>query len=416
MQRVAVIGASLAGLHAVQALRRGDYDGHIVLVGAEPHYPYDRPPLSKSVLTDDSVDESRLRLRPAADPDALGVEWRLGSTAVGVDSLPTGDGPARIRLDDGRGKRGPVVEADGLIIATGARARPLPSSEGIAGVHLLRTLDDALALRAALISEPGPVVVIGCGFIGAEVAASARTRGLDVTIVEAAPAPLLRVLDEAAGMAIADLHREHGAAVHLGVGVEEITTAETATGPSVEAVRLTDGTSLPAAVVVVGIGVIPNTEWLESSGLVIDDGVVTDETCLAAPGVVAVGDVARWPNRRFGGRLSRVEQWDNAVEMGSYGGSRLLAWATGRPVEPFEPVPWFWSDQYDRKIQLAGVPAPNAEIVQGSIAERRFVQLYTDDDDLVTGALCWNRPRQAIMARQLIGQGAKTSEIRDALS
>ena len=414
MRNIAIVGASLAGLHAAQALRRAEFDGPLALIGDEVHYPYDRPPLSKEFLAG-SMDEDRLRLRPAADPAALGVDWHLGCSAVGLElsaDLSSDDRSSHVvRLDDGT-----AVEADGVIIATGARARTLPGADGVGGVHVLRNLDDARQLRAeigaAVESGGGSLLVVGCGFIGAEVAATARGRGLDVTIVETAPAPLTRVLDEAAGMAVAELHRSHGVDVRLGIGVATLNT----THDRVTSVELTDGSVVDATIVVIGIGVVPNVDWLAGSGLEIDDGVVTDGTCLAAPGIVAVGDVARWPNPRFGGEARRVEQWDNAVEMGGYGAKRLLAWADDAAYEAYAPVPWFWSDQYDRKIQLAGVPGPGVELVQGTLEEQRFVQLYLDEDGAVSGTLCWNRPRQAIMSRQLIAAGAPLSEVREALS
>jgi 3-phenylpropionate/trans-cinnamate dioxygenase ferredoxin reductase component len=402
LQRVAIVGASLAGLHAAQSLRRQGFQGEIAVIGDEPHYPYDRPPLSKDFLAG-TTDQEKLRLRPAADPAALGLEWLLGSRAVGLE-ISGPDGGGLVQVD-----HGPPVAFDGLIVATGARARPLPGPPPPVGVHLLRTLDDALALRAELDTQPGRVVVVGFGFIGAEVAATARDRGLEVSVIEAAEAPLTRVLDAEAGMAIADLHRGHGVDVRLGTGVAGLTEAQ----GRVSAVELSDGSSLPATVVVVGIGVIPNTEWLAGAGLTLDNGVVADETCLAGPGVVVAGDVARWPNPRFG-QLMRVEQWDNAVEMGAYAGRRLLAWSLDEAIEPFGPVPWFWSDQYDRKIQLAGVAGAEAEVVQGSLAEQRFVRVY-HDDGAITGALCWNRPRQAIMARELVAQGATLDHARQAL-
>jgi 3-phenylpropionate/trans-cinnamate dioxygenase ferredoxin reductase component len=277
-------------------------------------------------------------------------------------------------------------------------------------VFVLRTVDDAVALRAALDGRPRRVVVVGAGFIGGEVAATARQRGLDVTLIEAAPAPLARVLDADAGLAVAELHRAHGVDVRLGVGVAGLVG-----DGRVEGVALADGTTVEADVVVVGIGVEPCTDWLVGSGLALDDGVVCDETCLAAPGVVAAGDVCRWPHRRLGGRLLRVEQWDNAVEQGGYVARRLLAGAAGEQIEPFEPVPWFWSDQYDRKIQLAGVPGPQRAVVHGSLAEQRFVQLYGDRDRLV-GVLAWNRPRHAVQGRQLIADGASVDDARAALA
>lgn len=401
LNRAVVVGASLAGLHAAQALRRQGFDGDLTLVGDEPHYPYDRPPLSKDFLTGPG-DVDKLRLRPAADPDALGVRWLLGRRAVGLTRHEPSGG--QVLLDDGE-----VVAFDGLVVATGARPRPLPGAPAAAGVHVLRTLDDALALRQALDAGPARVVVIGFGFIGAEVAASARSRGLEVTVVEAAEAPLARVLDAEAGLAVAELHRGHGVDVRLGATVAGLPTANGA----VTGVELGDGSLIEAPVVVVGIGVSPNTGWLEGAGLTLDDGLVADETCLAAPGIVVAGDVGRWPNPRFD-RLMRVEQWDNAVEMGGYAGRRLLAWSRDEAVEPFAPVPWFWSDQYDRKIQLAGVPGPGVAMAQGTLAEQRFVRVY-HRDGVVVGALCWNRPRQAIQARELVGREAPLDEALQVL-
>jgi NADPH-dependent 2,4-dienoyl-CoA reductase/sulfur reductase-like enzyme len=405
---IVVVGASLAGTQAAQTIRRAGYDGALVMIGDEAHYPYDRPPLSKNYLVDEQVDEDRLRLRPVADPEALGVDWRLGRSAVGVDTAAR-----ELTLDDGE-----TLRYDGMVVATGARPRPLPG-QGTppTGVFELRSLDDARRLRAGIdrLAAAGQnssrLVVCGAGFIGAEVAASARQRGIDVALIDAADTPLDRVLDRPAGEAVADLHRQHGVDVRLGAPV----TALTADGDGhVSAVELGDGTTIEANTVVVGIGVVPNTEWLDSSGLATDNGVVVDQTCLAGPGVVAAGDVARWPNARFGDRLMRVEQWDNAVEMGMHAGRTLLADMAGDQGEAFSPVPWFWSDQYDRKIQLAGLVTDDVEMVQGSFDEQRFVQIYRDGDDLV-GALCWNRPRQAIQARQLIGERASVAEAVERL-
>jgi 3-phenylpropionate/trans-cinnamate dioxygenase ferredoxin reductase subunit len=399
--RIVVVGASLAGLQAAQTFRRADFDGALIMIGDEPHYPYDRPPLSKQYLAGEWPEE-KLRLRAAVDPEELGIDWRLGTAATSLDLAARS-----VALSDGS-----TVDYDGLVIATGAAARSLPGAE-LAGVHVLRSLDDAIALRHEFDQNPRRVCVIGAGFIGAEVAATARERGLEVSLIEAADAPMSRVLDQAAGMAIADLHRSHGVEVRLGVGVEAIVGSEV----GVERVQLVDGSSIEADCVVIGIGVVPNTAWLEGSGLRIDNGVVCDETCLAAPSVVAAGDVARWPNRRFGSELTRVEQWDNAVDQGAYAARRLLATANDSPIDPFTPVPWFWSDQYDRKIQLAGVPSSRAEVVHGSIAEQRFVQIYSDPSgESLVGALAWNRPRQAIMARQLVERGASMDEGRADLS
>jgi NADPH-dependent 2,4-dienoyl-CoA reductase/sulfur reductase-like enzyme len=363
------------------------------VIGAEPHLPYDRPPLSKDVLAG-TWDVDRLPLAAVGvDVHDKGIEWRLGVAARALDLTAR-----RVELEDGS-----AVSFDGLVIATGARVRMLPGQPDLAGIHTLRTLDDCLALRADLDATPSRVVVVGAGFIGAEVAATARQRGLDVTLLEALEVPLQRVLGDRMGAVCADLHRDQGVDLRLSSGVDAF--FDDGSG-RVAGVVLSDGTTVEADVVVVGVGVVPNTEWLNGSGLVIDNGVVCDETCLAAPDVVAAGDVARWPNRRFD-EVMRVEHWENAQEQGAHAARRLLGDAA-----PYEPVPWFWSDQYDRKIQLAGRSGPNDEvrIVDGSIEERRFVAVYGRAGRLV-GVLGMNRPRPVMQYRQLIADGASWDEI-----
>jgi NADPH-dependent 2,4-dienoyl-CoA reductase/sulfur reductase-like enzyme len=361
-------------------------------VGDEPHAPYDRPPLSKQVLVGEWEPE-RVAL-PAGANDALDLTWVRGVAATGLDL------DARtVALADGR-----HLPFDGLVIATGARARPLPGTEHLAGVHALRTLDDAIAVRAA-IGEGTRVVVVGAGFIGAEVAASARQRGAEVAMVEPLPAPLARVLGSQVGEVIAQLHRDHGVAVHLGVGVAAVEG-----DGSVERVLLADGTVLEADVVVVGIGVIPNVAWLEGTGLDLADGVRCDETTLVAPGIVACGDVARWPNPLYGEEM-RVEHWEHALDMAAHAARRLLADAEGAPGEPFAPVPFFWSDQYDRKLQLAGRVRPDddLQVVAGSFADRRFCALYGRDGRVV-GALGMNMPAKVIRYRRQIAEGLDWDE------
>jgi len=401
LERIVVVGASLAGFRAAEALRAHGFDGALTLVGDEEHRPYDRPPLSKQVLTGD-WDLDRIWLPSAGAPGPGGDEpfdWRLGRRASGLDLDPA---DRAVVLDDGE-----RLGFDGLVIATGCRPRTI-GGEDLAGVHVLRTRDDAEALRAELEQGPERVVVIGAGFIGSEVAASCRARELAVTVVEALPVPLERVLGAEMGALCADLHREHGVDLRLGVGVDGF---DDDGAGHVTGVRLNDGTTIGATVVVVGIGVVPNTEWLEGSGLTLDNGVVCDETCLAAPGVVAAGDVARWPNGRFGGEVMRIEHWDNAIEMGVAAARRLLA--PPDQVVPYEPVPWFWSDLYDRKIQLAGRSGPDDEVavIHGDVAERRFVALYGRGGRVV-GALGWNRPRHVMQWRQRIEAGI---DWRDAL-
>ena len=387
MRTVAVVGTSLAGLRAVEALRREGYDGRIVAIGSEPHLPYDRPPLSKEFLAG-RVDADGIVLRRQGVDD-LDVDWLLGMPAVALDV-----GARELTRADGS-----RVAFDGLILATGSAPRLLPNQPALPGVFTLRTLDDAVALREHLDGMP-KVVVIGAGFIGAEVAATCRGRGLDVTVLEALPQPMVRGLGSELGAVIAEVHRDHGVDLRTGVQVDAIEG-----GTRVERVRLGDGTAVEADVVVVGVGVVPQTQWLEGSGLTIENGVVCDATCLAAPGIVAAGDVARWPNPLFDGQLMRLEHWTNATEQGVHAARRLLAGdATG---EAFAPVPFVWSDQYDRKIQTVGVVSADSDlhVAHGSYAERQFVSLFGRAGRLV-GALGFNRPRQVMQYRKLIAERA----------
>lgn len=385
---VVVVGSSQAGFRAAEALREAGFADPITMVGDEPHRPYDRPPLSKQVLAG-AQGPGDVVLTPAeGGVDDLDLTWRLGTTATGLDL-------AARELVLGGGERLPFA---GLVVATGAHARQLPNTDHLAGVHTLRTLDDTLALRKAL-EGARRVVVVGAGFIGAEVAATCRGLGLEVSLVEALPVPLERGLGSTMGSVMADLHRDHGVDLRLGVGVVRLEG-----GDHVERVRLTDGSVLEADVVVVGIGVVPNTDWLEGSGLAVDNGVVCDETCLAGPGVVACGDVARWPNPRFD-EVMRVEHWDNAVAMGAHAARTLLAEVGGRRGEPYAPVPWFWSDQYDRKIQLAGRSGSDdlVKVVAGSIDDRRFVAMYGRTGRLV-GILGMNMPAKVMRWRSMLEQ------------
>ncbi|MGH8994023.1 MAG: NAD(P)/FAD-dependent oxidoreductase [Acidimicrobiia bacterium] len=384
MDRIVVVGASLAGLSALEALRSEGYEGELIAIGAEATLPYDRPPLSKQVLQG-TWEPEQANLRDAAHYDPLEIHWRLGRSAASLDL----DRRA-VMLDDGE-----PVSFDGLVIATGATPRTLPDTPPLAGVFVLRTLDDCLALRKEL--EGGPrVCVVGGGFIGAEVAASCRSRGLEVTVLEALPAPLARAFPAELGAACAALHEAQGVDLRTSVGVDGLD----GTG-RVERVRLAGGGSVAADVVVIGVGVVPATDWLETSGLELRNGVVCDETCAtAAPGVVAAGDLARWPNRLFGEEM-RVEHWSNAVEQGSAAAKRLLT--SAGEAQPFAPVPYFWSDQYDTKIQFLGRAAPDdaMAVVDGSLADGRFVALFGRAGRLV-GALAFNRPRQLMGYRRLI--------------
>jgi NADPH-dependent 2,4-dienoyl-CoA reductase/sulfur reductase-like enzyme len=379
---VVIVGASLAGMHAAHTLRKEGFGGTITIVDGDPRIPYDRPPLSKQVLAG-AWEVERIRL-PAAEED-LDLTWRLGSRATSLDL-----DERVVGLDDDD-----RLHFEQLVIASGTYARRLPDQPDLDGIHLLRTLDDCLSLRADLDCNPGRVVVVGAGFIGSEVAATCRERGHDVALLEVAPVPLERALGAEMGMVCAELHRDHGVDVRLGCSIRGFEGRE-----RVERVLFESDEPIDADVVVVGVGVAPATQWLEGSGLTLDDGVVCDETLLAAPGVVAAGDVARWPSRRFGVHR-RVEHWENAVQQGEAAGRRLLAGEESGEV--FDPVPWFWSDQYDRKIQLAGVSGADhdIEVVHGSTDERRFVALY-GIGGRVTGVLGFNRPRHVMQLRQLV--------------
>ena len=285
LETVVIVGASLAGIRCAEALRRQGFDGRLVLVGDEPHRPYDRPPLSKEVLRGERAPEQLALVKPESF-DALRLELHLGQRATALDLAAR-----RVRLESGA-----ELAYDGLVIATGARARALPGAPPLAGIHVLRTLDDALAIRAELEARPR-VAVVGAGFIGAEVAATCRQRGLDVTLIEALPHPMARVLNREVGMLCAAAHRDAGVDVRLGVGVQALEG-----GARVERVRLKDGSAVAADLVVVGIGAIPETHWLETSGLALGDGVLCDASLAAAPDVVAAGDVARWQHPGYGER------------------------------------------------------------------------------------------------------------------
>jgi NADPH-dependent 2,4-dienoyl-CoA reductase/sulfur reductase-like enzyme len=369
---VAVVGASLAGLSAARALRDQSYEGRIVVIGDEVHAPYDRPPLSKDFLAGTaSLDDIALG---APDDEDLGLEWRLGTRAVGLDHVSRS-----VLLGDGS-----AIRADGVVLATGARARRLPGSEGLDGVHVLRSLDDAISLREDLAAAER-LVVIGAGFIGAEVASTARKLGLDVTVVETQPVPLAGPLGLEMGSVCAELHADHGTRLLTGIGVAGLV----GTG-RVEAVELADGTRLPADVVVVGIGAAPNIEWLADSGVALGNGVLTDARgATNVPGVVAVGDcAATWsvPAERH----VRIEHWTNALEQPATAVATLLGTDEPTPTA----VPYFWSDQYGARIQFAGARREGdvARVLEGSCADRSFLVVYERNGEPVA-VLGMNQPR-----------------------
>ena len=401
MTRLVVVGASLAGLRAVEAVRRDGFDGEVTLVGAELHLPYDRPPLSKEYLAADEAADPSYREAATFAAD-LDIELLLGTPASALDTA------ARTVTVGDR-----TVSYDGLVIATGASARTLPGTEGIEGVHTVRTLDDAIALRAALRGGATRLTVVGAGFIGSEVASVGRGLGLEVTILEALETPLAHAVGERMGRALTQLHRRRGTEVRTGVAVDEVLATEgdaaerSSTGRRgrVHAVRLADGTEIATDVLVVGIGARPATDWLEGSGLTLDDGVVADETLAAAPGVYVAGDIARWPNALFtdvAEGTMRLEHWTSAAEQGGRAARHAVDPAS---ATPYETVPYFWSDWYDGRVQFVGIAAgDHVEVVAGDDAEGGpFTAIYRAGGRIV-GALAVDMPAEVMKYRRLIGK------------
>ena len=387
-----VVGASLAGLRAVEAARRAGYSGDIVLIGAEYHLAYDRPALSKaSLVGSDPVEhlQSVDVLR-----DELRVDVRLGVQATGLDAdakvLATSAGD---------------VPYDSLIIATGAVPRVPPGIPKLDGIVTLRTLEDSVALRERLL--PGAyVVILGAGFIGSEVASSSRYVGAFPTIIDAAPVPLVRAVGADVGRAYASLHERNGTPLRLGTMVEEYLGRN-----RVEGVRLTTGETLPADVVVVGVGAAPATGWLEGSGIELHDGdrgIVCDEYLRSSlPDVFAAGDVAHWPNADLDATM-RLENWTNAADQGTRAGTNAV---TPGAMTAYRTVPYFWSDWYGQRIQFVGIAATeDVEFISGASDEDRFVAAVWQGDRLV-GAATLNEPRKIMKLRRLIAERGTRQQV-----
>jgi NADPH-dependent 2,4-dienoyl-CoA reductase/sulfur reductase-like enzyme len=367
--RLVVVGASLAGLRAVQAARDAGFAGSITLVGDEEHLPYDRTALSKGYLASDREPEV---------PEYHARDYFTGELDVG---LVLGRAASRVDTESRHVEvAGRRLGYDALVIATGARARSLPAAGRLAGVHTLRRPEDAAAIRRSF-GNAGHLVVVGGGFVGSEVASSAHARGLKVTVVDAAPIPLSAAVGRRMGQACSSLHSAHGTDLRTGVGVRRLEG-----DGRVERVVLTDGTAVGADLVVVGIGAMPATDWLAGSGVAIGDGVLCDENLMTSvPGVYAAGDLARWRSPWLG-RQIRVEHWATAAEQGAVAGRNAVA--AGDPVA-CDAVPYFWSDWYGNRIQCAGVTDGEPEVVLGDVDERRFVALYRENDRII-GALAMN--------------------------
>jgi len=392
-ETVVVVGSSTGGVRTAQALRREGFAGRIVLVGEEPHEPYDKPPLSKQYLAGE-WDLDRLAL---ITPDAAAsaeIELRLGVAAVRLDVAAK-----QVLLADGT-----ALDFDSVVIATGAAARPSPWPAD-SGVHVIRTLADVDALRADL-AAGGAVVVVGGGVVGAEAAATIRTLGHAVTVVDPLATPLARLVGPEVGRPLEELHRRRGVDTRFGVGVEGIDgTAGNLT------VRLTDGSTLAAATVLVGIGAVPNDGWLADSGLLVDNGVVCDRYCRAVDSghVWAVGDIARWQDPRYPAEV-RLEHWTNAVEQAAAVAHNIVQ---ADDLQPYSPLEYVWSDQYDWKLQVVGHASRGGryEVVGDLAADpARAAVLYSDDDGVLVGAVTVNWPKALVTSRRALTAGSTDFE------
>jgi NADPH-dependent 2,4-dienoyl-CoA reductase/sulfur reductase-like enzyme len=383
---IVIVGGGLAAARTAEQLRKAEYSGPITIVSDEVHLPYDRPPLSKEVLRKE-VDDTALKPREWYDEN--NITLRLGSAARSLDTAAQ-----TVTLDDGT-----TLGYAELVIATGLVPRRIPAIPDLEGICVLRSVDESKALREHA-SAAQRVVVIGAGFIGCEVAASLRSLGVDVVLVEPQPTPLAAVLGEQIGELVARLHRAEGVDVRLGVGVAEV-RGDT----RVEAVVLSDGTELPADIVVVGIGSRPATEWLEGSGVQVDNGVICDEAGrTSAPNVWALGDVASW--RDATGHQGRVEHWSNVADQARVVVPALL----GREVPSVVVVPYFWSDQYDVKIQCLGEPEADDVVHVVEDDGRKFLAYYERDGALV-GVVGGGMPGKVMKVRAKIAAAVPIAEI-----
>ncbi|MGD1240639.1 NAD(P)/FAD-dependent oxidoreductase [Mycobacterium seoulense] len=383
---IVIVGGGLAAARTAEQLRRSEYAGRVTIISDEVHVPYDRPPLSKEVLRKE-VDD--VALKPREWYDENNITLRLGAAATGLDTTAQ-----TVTLADGS-----EIGYDELVIATGLVPRRIPTLPYLDGIRVLRTFDESMALREHA-SAAERAVVIGAGFIGCEVAASLRSLGVDVVLVEPQPTPLASVLGERIGELVARLHRAEGVDVRLGVGVTEV-RGDT----RVDTVVLTDGTELAADLVVIGIGSHPATGWLEGSGIEVDNGVLCDEAGrTSAPHVWALGDVASW--RDATGHQARVEHWSNVADQ-----TRVVVPAMlGQDVSSAVVVPYFWSDQYDVKIQCLGEPEATDTVHLIEDDGRKFLAYYERDGVLV-GVVGGGMPGKVMKVRAKIAAGAPISDV-----
>ncbi|MGC5626937.1 NAD(P)/FAD-dependent oxidoreductase [Georgenia sp. Z1344] len=391
MRRVVVVGGSLAAVHAAEALRERDFDGEITIISAEQHLPYDRPPLSKEALSS-GVDVEKLYLRSPQWYEDHAIDVRLGAAAAGLDVTNT-----VVHLADGT-----EVPYEGLVLATGSRARRLPVVSGLPDAHVVRDIGDAAELREKL--RPGKrLLLVGAGFIGLEIAATARQMGVDVSVIEVGRAPLARALGDEVGAWFRDLHTRNGIDIVCTCSVERFE----ATRGGVRA-ELSTGDVLDADIVVGGIGATPNVEWLEGSGLSVANGVLTGaDLSTGVPGVVAAGDIARWYNPLFDEEM-RVEHWTNAVEQGRHAAHTLLGTS-----EAYSSVPYFWSDQFTAKMRFVGTGIAATDVVVEDATDTRLTALY-GRDGVIRGAVAVNAPRQLVKYRTAIRDQVPWQEIAPA--
>jgi 3-phenylpropionate/trans-cinnamate dioxygenase ferredoxin reductase subunit len=395
LNRIVIIGAGAAGLTAAETLRRLGFGGTIMMVNAEQTLPYDRPPLSKQVLAGTWAPE-KVFLRSSAALEKLGLDWHAGVQAIRLDS-----DAHTVELSNGK-----LLDFDVAVIATGVAPRFLPFGHQLQGVFVLRTLEQTLALRQALGAEKR-LVVVGGGFLGLEAAATARQPGLEVDVIEPLPICLEGPLGRTIGERVMHLQSTRGVRLHNGIGVRRLIGSEQQGEEGVvRAVELEDGSRFSADVVLVAIGASPTIGWLESSGLTLQNGIVCNALCEAAPDIYAAGDVANWYHPRLG-RHVRLEHRMNATEQGQAVARNILG-----KQQPFAPVPFFWSDQFDVKIQMYGIASRGAElrIVEGALDEDRFVAAYYEEGERLVAVLGWNSPRQLLSYRQQLLEASTPSQ------
>jgi 3-phenylpropionate/trans-cinnamate dioxygenase ferredoxin reductase component len=384
-QSIVIIGAGQAAAQAAISLRSGGFAGDVTILGEEPALPYQRPPLSKAYLSG-AMSMERVTIRPSEAWVDDKIEVKTGVRVSAID--PTAH---TITTEDGHS-----YSYSKLIIATGSRVRKLPCPGAtLAGVHYLRTVADVDGLRGE-VTDGKRLVVIGGGYIGLEVAAVARKAGMDVTILEAADRVLARVAPPAISSFFEGLHRDAGVTITTGAKVTAITGDTHVTG-----VALADGSTIPADCVLVGIGIIPNAELARDAGLVAPDGVETDKDARTSdPDIFAIGDCASRPLVHYGDRRGRLESVHNALEQGKIAAAAIL----GLP-RPSEEAPWFWSDQYDVKLQIAGLSTGATQtILRGDQSAKRFAAFHLDADNRLLGVDAINAPPEFIVAKQVIAR------------